>query len=65
VTLIPIAAFLVGSLLSLLLPVSLLIAIAVWYTRSARRMPDPQAPSGHPAPAPPGTEAIHPTPGDG
>lgn len=31
--------FLAGSLLSLLMPVLLLIAIAVWYTRTARRLP--------------------------
>ncbi len=32
--------FLAGSLLSLLLPVCLLIAIAVWYVAFARRAPD-------------------------
>jgi hypothetical protein len=32
--------FLAGSLLSLLLPVCLLIAIAVWYVRFARRAPE-------------------------
>jgi hypothetical protein len=32
--------FLAGSLLSLLLPVCLLIAIAVWYVLFARREPD-------------------------
>ena len=32
--------FLAGSLLSLLLPVCLLIAIAVWYVGFARRAPD-------------------------
>ncbi len=32
--------FLAGSLLSLLLPVCLLIAIAVWYVAFARRTPD-------------------------
>ena len=39
--------FLAGSLLSLLLPVCLLIAIAVWYVLFARRAPDahPSAPA--------------------
>ncbi len=32
--------FLAGSLLSLLMPVCLLIAIALWYVRFARRAPD-------------------------
>jgi hypothetical protein len=32
--------FMAGSLLSLLLPVCLLIAIAVWYVLYARRAPD-------------------------
>jgi hypothetical protein len=39
-SLIPIATFLAGSLLSLLLPIALLIALAVWYVRSANRVPD-------------------------
>jgi hypothetical protein len=39
--------FLAGSLLSLLLPVCLLIAVAVWYVAFARRAPDahPSAPT--------------------
>ena len=36
---IPIAAFLAGALLTLLLPVCLLIAIAVWYSFAIRRVP--------------------------
>ena len=41
------ADFLAGSLLSLLLPVCLLIAIAVWYVRFAKRAPetDPSSPA--------------------
>jgi hypothetical protein len=31
--------FLAGSLLTLLLPIGLLIAIAVWYVRTVRHMP--------------------------
>jgi hypothetical protein len=38
--LIPIASFLAGSLLSLLLPVLLLIALSVWYVAFIRRVPD-------------------------
>jgi hypothetical protein len=39
--------FLAGSLLSLLLPVCLLIAVAIWYVAFARRAPDahPSSPS--------------------
>jgi hypothetical protein len=40
VTLIPIASFLAGSLLSLLIPALLLIALAVWYVLFLRRAPD-------------------------
>ncbi len=41
---IPFATFLAGSLLSLLLPVLLLIALAVWYMRVVRRMPEERVP---------------------
>jgi hypothetical protein len=63
VTLIPIAAFLAGSLLTILLPILLLIGIVAWYVRFVRRMPDPAAPGGldHPAPGapePPATIGI-------
>lgn len=40
-TLIPIASFLAGALLSLLLPTLLLIALTVWYMLFLRRAPDP------------------------
>ena len=39
--LVPIAAFLAGSLLSLLLPIALLIALVVWYVRLIERAPGP------------------------
>jgi hypothetical protein len=39
VTLIP-ATFLAGSLLTLLLPVGLLIALTVWYVMFVRRVPE-------------------------
>jgi len=46
--------FLAGSLLSLLLPICLLIAIAVWYVAFARRTSD-----AHPAsPALPPSEVV-------
>jgi hypothetical protein len=40
VTPIPIASFLAGSLLSILLPLLVLIALAVWYWLFFRRAPD-------------------------
>jgi hypothetical protein len=48
-----IASFLAGSLLSLLLPVSLLIALVVWYLMFLRRVPEPDA--GKDAPMTPAT----------
>jgi hypothetical protein len=36
----PMASFLAGSLISLLLPVGLLIAIVVWHTGAVRRIPE-------------------------
>jgi hypothetical protein len=36
----PVASFLAGSLLSLILPVGLLIAIVIWYVVSIRRTPE-------------------------
>jgi hypothetical protein len=38
--LVPVAAFLAGALLTLLLPVSLLIALVVWYWLFSVRVPD-------------------------
>jgi hypothetical protein len=40
----PFATFLAGSLLTMLLPVCLLIALAIWYTLALRRVPDPPEP---------------------
>ncbi len=37
---VPIATFLAGSLLTLLLPVALLIALVVWYWVFSRRVPE-------------------------
>jgi hypothetical protein len=41
VTLIPASSFLAGSLLSLLIPVFLLIALVVWYVKCLSRVPEP------------------------
>jgi hypothetical protein len=63
--LVPIAAFLTGALLSLLLPLALLIALVVWYWKFSLQVPEttvadiPSAPAareagpamGNPAPA--------------
>jgi hypothetical protein len=40
VTFIPIATFLAGALLSLLLPVGLVLALLTWHVLSFRRVPD-------------------------
>jgi hypothetical protein len=37
---VPIAAFLTGALLSLLLPACMLVALVVWYVHFVRRVPD-------------------------
>jgi hypothetical protein len=53
--LVPIASFLAGSLLSLLLPTLLLIALVVWYVRFIGRSPGPaevSQPTTPPAPGP-------------
>ena len=55
--LVPIATFLAGSLLTLLLPVALLIALVVWYWWVSVRVPDMaegSEPDTAPAPANPG-----------
>ena len=71
----PFATFLAGSLLTLLLPVALLIALVVWYWRFSARVPETVNTPGPgtaaaPAPAPtaasPGpsvTESLPPEPG--
>jgi hypothetical protein len=48
---VPIAAFLAGSLLTLLLPVALLIALGVWYWMFSARVSD--TPDGRDAATPP------------
>ena len=55
---IPIANFLAGSLLSLLLPVWLLIALAVWYVKFIRRVPETADGSEADAPAQPGVPSA-------
>ena len=37
---VPIAAFLAGALLTILLPIALLIALTVWYWQFSSRVPD-------------------------
>jgi len=55
---IPIASFLAGSLLTILLPLGVLIALTVWYVMFLRRAPDPGM---RPAPdAGPGSAAALP-----
>lgn len=63
--LIPVAAFLAGALLSLLLPIGLLIALSVWYVLFVRGVPGPadgaEPTSGSsPLEAAPGPDAPHP-----
>jgi hypothetical protein len=71
---VPIATFLAGSLLTLLLPVALLIALVVWYWRFSARVPEtvdtpgpataaaaPPAPAANPGPTV--TESLPPEPG--
>ena len=54
--LIPIAAFLAGALLTLLLPIGLLISLVVWYVRFVlRRVPESEA-TGEAPTTPPGAE---------
>lgn len=57
--LVPIAAFLAGALLTLLLPVALLIALSVWYWGFSKRVPETtevRATGGDPAAVTPGPE---------
>lgn len=66
--LLPIAAFLAGALLSLLVPVALLIALSFWYMLFVRRIPEPlegeeavapdAPPSRHEVPAPVAGEEV-------
>lgn len=65
-SMLPIADFLAGALLTLLLPVALLIALVVWYWRFSSRVPDlaegPEA-SSAPAATTPGPSPASMTPG--
>ena len=64
-TLVPIASFLAGSLLSLLLPTLLLIALVVWYLRFFRRVPDtPEPPDSGSQVAAPDAAPIASPPGN-
>jgi len=65
---VPIAAFLAGALLTLLLPVVLLIALAVWYWIFSARVPEtaegsePGTPPAEATPGPTVSEALPPEP---
>jgi hypothetical protein len=71
--LVPIAAFLAGALLSILLPVGLLIALSVWYwlfsapvpeaERLPERGPDPAAADPTTLPGPNIPQTLPPEPG--
>jgi hypothetical protein len=52
---VPIAAFLAGALLTLLLPIALLIALVVWYYMFSIRVPDTADGSEPAGTAPAGT----------
>jgi hypothetical protein len=68
-TIVPIAAFLAGALLSLLLPVALLIALSVWYwffsarvpATSRERLSRTEPPAANPGPSIP--QSLPPDPG--
>ena len=59
---VPIAAFLTGALLTLLLPVALLIALALWYWLYSAREPDAHPAEPGSAPPVPDPEAFPPEP---
>jgi hypothetical protein len=52
VPLLPVAAFLAGALLSLLLPVALLTALSLWYMFFVRRVPETTEADMHGLPDP-------------
>jgi hypothetical protein len=58
----PIADFLAGSLLTLLLPVALLIALTVWYVLFIRRVPETAEESDGTPASPPGSPVDAPAP---
>jgi hypothetical protein len=59
---VPIAAFLTGALLSLLLPTALLIALAFWYFVYSAREPDAHEKEPGSAPPAPDPAAFPPEP---
>jgi hypothetical protein len=65
---VPIATFLAGSLLTLLIPVALLIALVVWYWRFSARVPqtaDGSESSSAPAAGTVAPTGANPAPGAG
>jgi hypothetical protein len=58
--------FLAGSLITLLLPIGLLIAIAIWYVIAVKRVPEgttkPLPPQTHASDIPPGGAGNQPEP---
>jgi len=66
---VPIAAFLAGALLTLLLPIALLIALVVWYWLFSLRVPEtaegtePGTPPAEANPGPTISETLPPEPG--
>jgi cytoskeletal protein RodZ len=56
--------FLAGSILSLLMPVCLLIAIAIWYVLTARRLPEDTPASSPSLPPPEVVAAASPSPAE-
>ncbi|HUA45655.1 MAG TPA: hypothetical protein VMA77_10530 [Solirubrobacteraceae bacterium] len=59
---VPIATFLAGSLLTILLPLALLIALVVWYWRFSSRVPETTEGPGTSAPPPAAPTAPDPVP---
>ena len=61
--------FLAGSLITLLMPVALVIAVVIWYLLSLKRIPDdttkPLAPSAAASDLPPGAAGTKPEPPGG
>lgn len=58
----PIASFLAGSLLSILLPLAVLMALVVWYALFLRRAPDAERGRSGPNAGGAGSAAVPPTP---
>jgi hypothetical protein len=60
-----IASFLTGSLLSLLIPICLLLALTAWYLMFLRRVPETSSGSDAVAPTQPGQTTDVPVPDPG